>query len=145
MVGTGIHDGDFLLVRRQEVAEDGDIVVVLLGEEAAVKRFCRVGEAVLLRPENPVVKPIVAWDVWVVGKVVGLIRRLDWGSPERTAGENGGARAAGLSPLPRPLVQAAWPTSGHSPVGGRGQQPRRATAGGCRRGVCAACTTLVGG
>jgi len=77
MVGAGIHDGDFLLVRRQEVAEDGDIVLALLGEEATVKRFCRMGEAVLLRPENPTVEPIVARDVRIVGRVVGLIRRLE--------------------------------------------------------------------
>lgn len=77
MVGAGIHDGDFLLVRRQEAAEDGDIVLALLGEEATVKRFYRLEEAVLLRPENPVMEPIVARDLRIVGKVVGLIRRLE--------------------------------------------------------------------
>jgi repressor LexA len=49
-------------------------VLVLLGEEATVKRFCRLGDAVLLQPENPTVEPIVVRDVRIVSKVVGLIR-----------------------------------------------------------------------
>lgn len=79
MLGAGIRDGDLVLVRRQDWAEDGDIVVALTdGEEATVKRFRRRGDRVALLPENPAYPPIElpAAQVRVLGKVVGLFRRL---------------------------------------------------------------------
>lgn len=79
MIGAGIHDGDLVLVRRQDWASDGDIVVALTDdEEATVKRFYREGSTVRLQPENPALAPIrlPADRVRILGKVVGLFRRL---------------------------------------------------------------------
>ncbi len=78
MVNAHIVEGDLVLVRRQESAEPGDIVVALLNNEATVKRFGRQGEAVLLKPEHPTMPPIVVragqGDFKLLGKVVGLVR-----------------------------------------------------------------------
>ena len=81
MTGAGILDGDILVVRRQESAENGEIVVALAGEdesvgEATVKRFFREGGRVRLQPENDVFKPIYADYVQVLGKVTGVFRTL---------------------------------------------------------------------
>jgi repressor LexA len=76
MVGAGIHDGDLIIVRPQPSADNGDIVVALLDDEATVKRFFKEKGAVRLQPENPTMAPIVAKNVSVIGKVVGLFRRL---------------------------------------------------------------------
>ncbi|MDH7498567.1 MAG: transcriptional repressor LexA [Syntrophomonadaceae bacterium] len=76
MVGAGILDGDVVIVRAQPTAENGEIVVALLGGEATVKRLYRRDGHVELRPENPAMAPIITPAVDVVGKVVGLIRRL---------------------------------------------------------------------
>ncbi len=75
MCGAGILDGDTVLVRPQETAENGDIVVALLGDEATVKRFYHEKNHVRLQPENPRMEPIIASDVRIVGKVVGLFRQ----------------------------------------------------------------------
>lgn len=81
MTGAGILDGDILVVRRQESAENGEIVVALAGEdesvgEATVKRFFREGGRVRLQPENDAFKPIYADYVQVLGKVTGVFRTL---------------------------------------------------------------------
>ncbi len=76
MIDAGIFDGDFVLVRQQESAQNGDIVVALLGEEATVKTFYREKDAVRLQPENPRLAPIISRDVRVIGKVVGLYRSV---------------------------------------------------------------------
>ncbi len=78
MIDAGIQDGDFLVVRRQNYADDGDIVVALLGEEATVKRFYLEGRRVRLQPENPTMDPIIlpVNEVQVLGKVSGLLRRV---------------------------------------------------------------------
>ena len=80
MVGAHIVEGDLVLVRRQDHAEPGDIVVALVDGEATVKRFAREGQAVVLKPEHPTLAPIVIQpgegEVRVVGKVVGLVRGL---------------------------------------------------------------------
>lgn len=76
MSGAGILDGDLVVVRRQEAATPGDIVVALIGEEATVKRFQRDGEAVRLLPANPAYSPIVTRDAIILGRVIGLFRRL---------------------------------------------------------------------
>lgn len=79
MVEAGIHDGDLVLVRQQDWAEDGDIVVALTDEEeATVKRFFREGRLVRLQPENPALAPwrLPVERVRVLGKVIGLFRRL---------------------------------------------------------------------
>jgi repressor LexA len=76
MVGAGIFDGDYLVVRKQSHAQDGDIVVARIGDEATVKRFYREGDRIRLQPENPTMEPIYARDVVIEGKAVGLVRRL---------------------------------------------------------------------
>jgi repressor LexA len=73
---VGILDGDLVVVRPQDVAEDGDIVVALVGEEATVKRFFHEADHVRLQPENGSMEPIRSRDVRVLGKVVGLMRSI---------------------------------------------------------------------
>ena len=80
MINAHIVEGDLVLVRRQDDAQPGDIVVALVDGEATVKRFARDAHAVLLRPEHPTMAPIVIRDgekeVRILGKVVGLVRGL---------------------------------------------------------------------
>ena len=76
MKNVGILEGDLVVVRPQEVAEDGDIVVALVGEEATVKRFFQEADHVRLQPENETMEPIRSRDVRVLGKVVGLMRSI---------------------------------------------------------------------
>lgn len=76
MIGAGILDGDFVVVRQQATADNGDIVVALLEDEATVKRFFREADRVRLQPENPTMEPIYARDVAVLGKVVAVFRRM---------------------------------------------------------------------
>lgn len=75
MINAGIHDGDYVIVRKQESAHNGEIIVALLGDEATVKRFFRESDHIRLQPENDAMAPILAKDVSVLGKVVGLFRR----------------------------------------------------------------------
>jgi repressor LexA len=76
MRDAGILEGDFVVVRRQDTAADGDIVVALVGEEATVKRFFREADHVRLQPENPAMEPIRSREVRVMGKVVGVLRTV---------------------------------------------------------------------
>jgi repressor LexA len=81
MIEAGILDGDIVVVRRQQTAEDGDIVVALAGEdevaeEATVKRLFREDGRVRLQPENSELEPIYAPHVQVIGKVTGVFRAL---------------------------------------------------------------------
>ena len=76
MIEAGIHDGDHVLVRSQSTADNGDIVVALIGDEATVKRFFREGDHIRLQPENSAFKPIIAREVTILGKVTGLWRRI---------------------------------------------------------------------
>lgn len=76
MVDAGILEGDFVVVRPQSAAEDGEIVVALVGEEATVKRFFRERDHVRLQPENAEMEPIRSKDVRVLGRVVGLLRKV---------------------------------------------------------------------
>jgi repressor LexA len=76
MKDAGILEGDFVVVRPQETAQDGDIVVALLGEEATVKRFFRESDHVRLQPENETMEPIRSKEVKVLGRVVGLLRSV---------------------------------------------------------------------
>jgi repressor LexA len=76
MKDAGILEGDFVIVRRQETATDGDIVVALVGDEATVKRFFRENDHVRLQPENEALEPIRTREAQVLGRVVGLCRRV---------------------------------------------------------------------
>lgn len=76
MVGAGILDGDYVVVRRQANVLDGDIVVALLEDEATVKRFYREASRVVLKPENPEFQPIYTTEASIVGKVIGVFRKL---------------------------------------------------------------------
>ena len=77
MVKAGIHDGDHVVVRQQETARDGEIVVALVGDaEATVKRFFREADRVRLEPESDDFEPIISADVKLLGKVVGVLRRV---------------------------------------------------------------------
>ncbi len=81
MTGAGILEGDYVVVRHQQDARDGDIVVALVGEdeaadEATVKRFFRENGRVRLQAENEAYEPIYAQHVQILGKVIGVFRRL---------------------------------------------------------------------
>ena len=76
MIEAGILDGDYLVIRQQATANNGDIVAALMGEEATVKRFYRERDHIRLQPENRTMSPILTRDATILGKVVALIRRL---------------------------------------------------------------------
>ena len=76
MKDAGILEDDLVVVRPQETAQDGEIVVALVGEEATVKRFFQESDHVRLQPENESMEPIRSRDVRVLGKVVGLMRSM---------------------------------------------------------------------
>jgi len=76
MIDAGIHDGDYLVIRQQAIANNGEIVAAMIGDEATVKRFYRERDHIRLQPENSTMSPIIARDVTVIGKAVALIRRL---------------------------------------------------------------------
>jgi repressor LexA len=76
MKNAGILEGDLVVVRPQETAQQGDIVVALMGEEATVKRFFRESDHVRLQPENDEMEPIRTKEVKVLGRVVGLLRSM---------------------------------------------------------------------
>ncbi|MGI5838293.1 MAG: transcriptional repressor LexA [bacterium] len=77
MIEAGILDGDYVVVNRQNTADNGEIVVALLGEEATVKRYYREKDHIRLQPENPAMEPIITRDARVIGKVVALLRRFN--------------------------------------------------------------------
>lgn len=79
MIEAGILDGDYVVVKQQPTATNGEIVVAMLNEEATVKRFYRESGRVRLQPENRTMEPIFAdehADFAILGKVVALFRRL---------------------------------------------------------------------
>jgi repressor LexA len=76
MIGAGILDGDFIIVRQQNEARNGEIVVALIGDEATVKRFFKERTLIRLQPENSSMEPIYSQDVSILGKVVGVFRTL---------------------------------------------------------------------
>jgi SOS regulatory protein LexA len=76
MIDAGILDGDFVVVHQQPTADDGDIVVAMIDDDATVKRFFRESGRIRLQPENPSMDPIYAREVTVLGKVIALFRRV---------------------------------------------------------------------
>ena len=78
MADAGIFNGDFIVVHSQDQAQNGEIVVALVGDEATTKRFYNEGRTVRLQPENELYEPIIvnADEVELVGRVVGVLRQL---------------------------------------------------------------------
>jgi repressor LexA len=76
MRDAGILEDDYVVVRPSDDADDGEIVVALIGDEATVKRIYREADHVRLQPENPAMKPIRTTDARVLGKVVGVFRSV---------------------------------------------------------------------
>jgi repressor LexA len=76
MKDAGIFDGDYAVVRPAEEAEDGEIVVALIGEEATVKRFFQEDDHIRLQPENEAMEPIRTRDATVLGRVIGVLRKI---------------------------------------------------------------------
>ncbi len=76
MVDAAICDGDWVVVRQQNVAENGDIVAAMIDGEATVKTFKHIGKDVWLMPHNPLFEPIPGNDARILGKVVTVIRKV---------------------------------------------------------------------
>ncbi len=76
MINAGILSGDFVVVRKQPNANNGEIVVAMIEDEATVKRFYKEDGRFRLQPENDTMNPIYSADVTVLGKVVSLFRRM---------------------------------------------------------------------
>ncbi len=74
MKNAGILDGDYVISEKTSTAEDGEIVVALIEDEATVKRLFREPDCIRLQPENPDFEPIYSQDVVVLGKVVSVVR-----------------------------------------------------------------------
>jgi repressor LexA len=76
MKDAGILEGDYVIVRPSQIAGDGEIVVALIEEEATVKRFYKEKEQVRLEPANKAYKPIRTSEAQLLGRVVGMFRRV---------------------------------------------------------------------
>jgi repressor LexA len=76
MIGAGILENDFVVVRPIETADDGEIVVAMIGEEATVKSFYKEPDQVRLEPANDAYEPIRSPDVQLLGRVVGVFRSV---------------------------------------------------------------------
>ena len=74
MIDVGIFDGDYVIIEQRSYAENGEIVVCLVDDEATVKRFFKENGAYRLQPENKSMQPIIVNEVSVLGKVAALIR-----------------------------------------------------------------------
>ena len=76
MINVGIYDGDLIIIAKQSYAQNGDIVVALLDESATVKTFYKEENHIRLQPENDSMEPIIVKEVLILGKVVGLFRKM---------------------------------------------------------------------
>ena len=76
MINVGINNGDYIIVSKQNTAKNGQIVVALIGDEATVKTFYKESDHIRLQPENDTMEPIIVKDSKILGKVVGLIRKM---------------------------------------------------------------------
>lgn len=77
MINVGIHSGDIIIVKKQSHAENGQIVVALIEDEATVKTFYRENGQFRLQPENDMMQPIIVKELMVLGKVVACIKYFD--------------------------------------------------------------------
>lgn len=76
MINAGINDGDYIIVSKQSTARNGQIVVAMIDGNATVKTFYKEVDHVRLQPENDTMDPIIVRNVQIVGKVVGLVRKI---------------------------------------------------------------------
>ena len=76
MIEAGINDGDYIIVSKQETARNGQIVVAMIDGEATVKTFYKEKDYIRLQPENSTMDPIIVKDCQIVGKVIGLFRKI---------------------------------------------------------------------
>ena len=76
MIDASILDGDYVVVKQTSDAENGQIVVALVGDSATVKTFYKEKDCIRLQPENPLYQPIISPDIQVLGIVVGLVRKF---------------------------------------------------------------------
>ena len=76
MIEAGILDGDYILIRKQNNAINGEIVVALIGEEATVKTFYKEKDHIRLQPENSTMDPIIVPNCEILGKVIGVFRKM---------------------------------------------------------------------
>lgn len=76
MIEAGINDGDYVVVKEQPVANNGDIVVAIIDDGATVKRFYKEADHIRLQPENSSMEPIITTQCSIAGKVVAVFRRL---------------------------------------------------------------------
>ena len=76
MINAGIFNGDYIIVKEQQDAHNGEIVVALVGDSATVKTFYREKDRVRLQPENDAMQPIYVTDPVILGKVTALIRSM---------------------------------------------------------------------
>ena len=77
MINAGIYDGDYIMVRQQNTAENNDIVVAMINNESAtVKRFFKEKDCIRLQPENDTMEPFYERDVTILGKVIGIYRQM---------------------------------------------------------------------
>ena len=76
MIEAGINDGDYVVVKEQPVANNGDIVVAIIDDGATGKRFYKESDHIRLQPENSTMEPIITTDCSIAGKVVAVFRRL---------------------------------------------------------------------
>ena len=76
MIEAGILNGDYILVKKQNIAHNGEIVVALIGEEATVKTFYKEKDHIRLQPENSTMEPIIVPTCQILGKVSGVFRKM---------------------------------------------------------------------
>lgn len=76
MIEAGILNGDYILVKKQNVANNGEIVVALIGDEATVKKFYKEKDHIRLQPENSTMEPIIVPNCEILGKVAGVFRKM---------------------------------------------------------------------
>ena len=76
MIEAGILDGDYILVKKQNNANNGEIVVALIGDEATVKTFYKEKDYISLQPENHTMDPIIVPNCQILGKVAGVFRKM---------------------------------------------------------------------
>ncbi len=76
MINAGINNGDYIIVTKQDTARNGQIIVAMIDGDATVKTFYKEKDHVRLQPENDTMEPIIVKDVQIVGKVVGLFRKI---------------------------------------------------------------------